>query len=332
MMNRLPEEINNTIPDELVPAVEALDKSLDDAHFRCGKVTEVFCYGLLHPGENLEDAEELKLALSQLKAFVGPVATETFHQYLKMNTAPAFFHAMHQLYIAGVTAQAIRVFQDLLEIGRTHESRLGRPHIQWAHDLTLEMAKAYEYRAKLWIRSVCDPPAHDIDFHSDDVDDIVLGRTWCAPMLVVMRPSRYMPFDPEHVWDRTDRETTKSWMKSFCEMFTIHMKLHIGRLAGQKAVEFAKQPWPATEQKEESVKAKNTAQSDSASGLPTKVKVKLEYRRQKTAERNKEIRSEFRKLEKRKPGMSMVWYSRQLSGLEIAGKLDAETIRKIIRG
>ena len=51
-----------------------------------------------------------------------------------------------------------------------------------------------------------------------------------------MRPSRYMPFDPEHQWDRTDRETTKGWLKSFAEMFTINVRLHIDRLADEETV------------------------------------------------------------------------------------------------
>ena len=51
---------------------------------------------------------------------------------------------MHEMYIAGVTIQAIKVFNDLLEIGRTHKERLAMPHIQWAHDLTLELIKSNE--------------------------------------------------------------------------------------------------------------------------------------------------------------------------------------------
>jgi len=41
-----------------------------------------------------------------------------------------------------------------------------------------------------------------------------------------------------------DRETTKGWLNSFAEFFTIHIKLHIDRLADEKTVELAKKPNP----------------------------------------------------------------------------------------
>jgi hypothetical protein len=331
-MNRLPEEIRSTIPDELIPAVEAIDKTLDDAHFRCGKVTEIFCYGLLHPGEKLAEAEQHKIALSQLKAIVGGVATETFNQHLRIGTAPAFFHAMNQLYIAGVTVQTARAFQDLLEIGSAQRDRLGKPYVQWAHDLTLGLAKSYENRAKFWIRAVCDPPDFDTDLNWDDPDEIIMGKTWCAPMLLVMWPSRSMPHDATRQWETVDRETSKSWLNSFAEMFIIHVKMHIDGLAGEKIVELAKQPKPVPEPRTEVAHADGPAQMYPGQRAPVKGNVTLAYRKRKINERNRKIQSEFRKLEKRKPGMSNSWYSKQLSDLEIAGGLNAETIRKIIRG
>jgi hypothetical protein len=330
-MNWLPDEIKSATPDELLPAVEALNESLDDAYFRCSKVTEVFCYGLLHPGENLAEIEQHKLALGQLKAIAGQAVTATCDKYLRMGTTPAFFLAMHQLYIAGVTVQTDKVFHDLLEIGRAHSEALGRPYIQWAQELTMRLAKAYEHRAKLWIRAVCDPPDFDTDLNWDDQDEVIMGKTWCAPMLLVMRPSRFMLFDATRQWERVDRDTSKRWLNSFAQMFTIHIKMHIDRLAGQKIVELAKQTKSAPEPEPEVAHVDGPAQTNPAQGTPAKVNVKQEYRKGKIDERNRRIRSEFRKLKKRKPGMPNTWYSQQLSNLEIVGGLDAETIRKIIR-
>jgi hypothetical protein len=327
-MNRLSEEIKSTVPDELVPAVEAVNKILDDAHFRCGKVTEVFCDALLHPGEKLAEAEQYKIALSQLKAIVGGVATETCHQHLKLETAPASFHAMNQLYIAGVTVQAVRVFQDLLEIGSAHADRLGKPYVQWAQDLTLELAKSYENRAKFWIRAVCDPPDFDTDLNWDDPDEIIMGKTWCAPMLLAMYTSRFMPFDATRQRERADRETSKRWLNTFAELFTIHVKLHVDRLAGQRLVELAKQPRAVPEPAAGVAHTGVPTQMIPEHSVPTKVSVTQAYRKRKINARNRKIRSEFKKLEKRRPGMSNTWYSKQLSELEIAGGLDAETIRK----
>ena len=78
--------------------------------------------------------------------------------------------------------------------------------------------------------------------------------------------------------------------------------------------------------------AQQISQTSSGKLVVANVNVKQEYRKRKTEERNRKIRSEFRRLEKRRPGMSDVWYSQQLANSEIANGLDAETIRKIIRG
>ena len=64
-INRLTEKTKSGIPDELIPAVEALNDTLDDSHFKCGKITEVYCYDLLHPGTNPVETEKYKLALVQ---------------------------------------------------------------------------------------------------------------------------------------------------------------------------------------------------------------------------------------------------------------------------
>lgn len=330
-MNRLPEEIKSTIPEELVPAVEALNRTLDDSHFKCGIITEAFCYSLLHPGEKLTETEKYKLALAQLKVIAGPAATEACHHRIRMGTAPAFFHAMEQLYIAGMIAQAIHVFHDLLAIGKANTEQMDKPYIQWAHDLTMELIETFEDRVKFWIRAVCDPPDYDTDLNWDDPDEVIMGKTWCAPLLLIMQPSRYMPFDAARQWERADRETSKQWLKSFAGMFTIHVKMQIDRLAGEKTVELAKQPKSAPVVKAEVANTDASAQRNSTQDVSAKVNINQAYRKRKIDERNRKIRSEFKKLEKRRPGMSNVWYSQQLAGSEIACGLDVETIRKIIR-
>jgi len=331
MTNRLPKEIKATIPDELVPAVEALNKTLDDSHFKCGKITEVFCYGLLHPGEKLVEVEQYKLALTQLKVIAGPAATEACHHRIRMGTAPAFFHAMNELYIAGVLSQSIHVFNELLAIGKANSGQLGKPYIKWAHELTLELVEAYENRVKFWIRAVCDAPDYETDLNWDDPDEIIMGKAWCAPMLMVMQPSRTIPFDAARQWERVDRETSKRWLKSFAEMFTIGIKIFIDRLAGEKTVEIAKQPKPAPETHSAVLHTAAPSEPESEQSSPVKVNVRQDYRKLKIEERNRKIRSAHKNLMKRKPGESSVWYSQQLSKLEIAADLDAETIRKIIR-
>ncbi len=279
----------------------------------------------------MAEAKEHELALAQLKGIVGPIKTASFLSYLKIGTAPAFFYAMFELYKAGVTTQAIAAFRDLIEIGRTHEKRLGKPHIQWAHDLSIEFAKLFANCVRMWVRDVCDLQDGDIDFDSKEPDALIMGRTWCAPLLVVMRPSKAMPYDLQRVWDRTDRETSRSWLTAFADEFSLHIEVQIKKLAGEESVKLAKQPTP-TPAHDPAVKSADRPPQGAPVELPQeKLKVRREYRKLKLEERNKRMRLEFKRLEKRKPGMSMVWYSQQLSKGEISDGLDAETIRKIIR-
>ena len=328
-MSQKRDSLLESAPAGLIPALKALDKSIDDAYWKCGQVTEVWCYSLLHPGEKLAEVQEHKLAMGQLKAVVGPIVTRICELQMSTGTAPAYFSAMHEMYVAGVTMQAIKVFNDLLEIGRIHKERLAMPHIKWAHDLTLELIKSNENLVKMWVRAVCDPPDHDIDFSAEDPDDLIIGKTWCAPELIVMRPSRGMPFYPEYQWDRTDRETTKQWLKSFAEMFTIRIKLHIDRLADEETVKLAKQPRPAPMAQAQA--AETESRREQSESPKSALSIRRENRKLKTQKRNKKILVEFRKLKQRRPNESDVWYSKQLSKSTVAFGLNEETIRKIIR-
>jgi hypothetical protein len=196
---------------------------------------------------------------------------------------------MNELYIAGMAVQAIRVFRELIEIGRAHSEKLGNPYIKWAQDLTLELVQSHENQVKFWIRAVCDPPDFSTDLNWGDPYEVIMGKTWCAPMLLVMRPSRYMDFDAARQWERADRETSKRWMSSFAEMFTIHIKIHIDRLADEKTVELAKQPKSVPEAKAAVAQTDLPAQMTPIQSVPAKVNVKQEYRRVKIDERNRKI-------------------------------------------
>ena len=67
-MTQEPNRLLESAPADLIPALKALDKSIDDAYWNCGQVTEVWCYSLLHPGEKLAEVQEHKLAMDQLES------------------------------------------------------------------------------------------------------------------------------------------------------------------------------------------------------------------------------------------------------------------------
>lgn len=317
------------LPEELAPAIKALKKSLHHVHSKCGRITEVFCYNQLHPGEKLAEVEEHKPAFRQLMAIVEPTIGPSYNQKIKTGTLPAVFSAMLDLYMAGVTVQAIQMFRDLVEIGRAHEGQLAKPPVQWAHDLTLESVRFYENSVKMWVRAVCDPPDFDTDLNFDDPDEIILGKTWCAPMLLVMRPSRSMPFDATRQWERADRETSKRWLNSFAEMFTIQVELAIDPLAEAEVVKLAKQPKPVQHDatgNDSQPTSQPTATTASTRATPTNAR--REANKLDTQAKYKSWQKEYRALKQSHPNQPDVWHSRKIAKMAIAKGRCAETIRK----
>ena len=63
---------------------------------------------------------------------VGPIATQRFHDMMKLNTPPAIFKGFFDLYMEGVTLTMLSAFKDLVEIGRVNKPQVGAPHLEWA--------------------------------------------------------------------------------------------------------------------------------------------------------------------------------------------------------
>ena len=84
-----------------------------------------------------------------------------------------------------------------------------------------------------------------------------------------------MPFDAPRQWERVDRETSKQWLNSFAEMFTIHVKVHIDRLAGEKTIELAKQPKAAPELKAGVVHTDVSAHTNPGQDASAKLNINL---------------------------------------------------------
>ena len=316
------------LPEELAPAIKALKESLHHAHRKCGRITELFCYNQLHPGEKWAEVEEHKPAFRKLMAIVGPTIGPSYNQKIGTGTLPAVFSAMLDLYMAGVTVQAIQMFRDLVEIGRVHEGQLAKPPVQWAHDLTLEFVRFFENSVKMWVRAVCDPQ-DDVDHDPNDPYILMLGRTWCAPLLIVMRPSCAMPYDPERLWERTDRETTKRWLNSFAEMSTIQVELAIDPLSEAEVVKLAKQPKPVQHDatgNDSQPTSQPTATTASTRATPTNAR--REANKLDTQAKYKSWQKEYRALKQSHPDHSDVWYSLKIAKMAIAKGSSAETIRK----
>jgi hypothetical protein len=243
-----------------------------------------------------------------------------------VGTPPAKFKAFYDLYIIGVSLQSLAIFKALIEIGRVNETRLEAPHLAWAESMTKQLIQYYAHRIELWIKNVCDKQAYD---PTEDSDELIYWRKWQAPMLIVMKPSRYMPYDPATVWERSDTETSQRWLKSFAENYVIQLQIPIDRFAGQVAVELAKQPKPVQHDasgNDSQPTSQPTATTASTRATPTNAR--REANKLETQAKYKSWRKEYRSLKQSHPDQSDVWYSLKIAKMAIAKGSSSETIRK----
>jgi hypothetical protein len=227
------------VPEDLIPAIKHLRKSFEDAHWGCGQTTQVFCYSLLH-NETVDDpAKEYLNYLMHMKARVGPAATQRFHESIKLNTPSAIFKGFYDLYLEGMSVQALAIFKKLTEIGLANESRLTQPHLEWAEAHTRHLIRSKNHVVKIWVRDVCDRHVYD---PNEDPEEQIFWKKWQAPMFPVMKPSLYQTYEAARVWDRKDAESSLQLLEHFTEHYVLHLEVKLRRAAGDAALALAKQP------------------------------------------------------------------------------------------
>jgi hypothetical protein len=320
------ESRETSVPADLVSPINHLRKSFEDAHWGCGQTTKAFCYAALH-NETVDDpAKEHIHYLAHIKAMVGPAATRRFHGLARTGAAPSVFKAFYDLYLNGVRVQALKNFRDLVEIGRTNEQRLGTPHLKWAESQSKQIIRSHAYDIKMWVQSVCDQQVYD---PKDDTGELIYWRKWQAPLLVVMTPSRFRPYDAATAWERADAETSMRWLDAFAELYVQHLEDAVEKAVGDTVLEQAKQPRSAEDRP---AVASSPDEPPSASPLIRRSEARRETHKLNTQAKYKSWRTAYRKLKKEHPGMSDVWYSQQIAKTRVAKKSSAETIRKHMRG
>jgi hypothetical protein len=321
----------------LVTAIKALRKSFDDAHWGCGITTEAFCYSLLHHEAVDDPAKEYINYLMHIKARVGPAATQRFHDLIKLGTPPAIFKGFYDLYLDGVGVEALIIFKELAEIGRANEKRLGKPHLEWAAAQAKHMIRSHNHELDIWVRDVCDKQPYD---PNEDNDEKIFWLKWQAPRLLIMKPSRFQPYVAGADWERLDAETSLSLRKAFAENYVLHLEVQLDRVAGQAAVELAKQPKPAQNSAANSSLAQENSPGTRApvservdavtsrSNQRKPTSARREARKLDTQAKYKSWRKAYRSLKQNHPNESNVWYSQQIAKMKIAEGSSAETIRK----
>ncbi|MBB5066098.1 hypothetical protein [Granulicella mallensis] len=232
------------VPADLRPAVKHLRESFDDAHLYFGSVTKNFCYALLHAGTISEESKEYAEALVKLKARIGPIPSQRFNETVAQGTPSAIFKSHFDFYLEGLSVQVPLIFKALVKIGRANENHLSTPHLEWAESQTKLLIGSYIHLIDIWVRAVCDTDPYDPD---EDFDERIHRTKWQAPRFLIMKPSRYEPYDAAKAWERVDAETSMRWRKMFYEHYVLHLELKLRNLAGEAAVELAMQRQPATQ-------------------------------------------------------------------------------------
>jgi hypothetical protein len=331
----------NNVPADLISAIKHIRESFDEAHWGCGRTTQAFCYAGLHY-EALDDpAKEYFNYLMFIKVRVGSAATQRFHDLLKQGTPPAIFKGFFDLYLDGLSIQVFIIFKELVEIGRANEKRLGIPHLEWAESQTKYLIRSENHRIEMWVRDVCDKQLYN---PNEDREESIFWRKWQAPMLVVMKPSRNMPYDAATVWERNDTETSLRLLKMFTEHYVLHLENKLKKAAGEAAVKLAKLPKPmqnsavSGDPQQENLPnapAPIQQQVESASTADpryTPSNHRREARKLDTQDMHKSWQKAYRSLKQSRPEMSDVWCSQQIAKMDIAQGRNAETIRKHMHG
>lgn len=131
-----------TVPADLIAAVEHLRRSFEDAHWGFRGTTQKYCFAELH-GLVIDDpAKEYLNYLMYMKVRFGAAATQRFHDLIKRGTSPAIFKAFFDLYIDGVTVQALLIFEELKEVGRANHKQLAANYLDWAEAQTKHLIRS----------------------------------------------------------------------------------------------------------------------------------------------------------------------------------------------
>jgi hypothetical protein len=330
MMGRLyddykhPEPWDQNLPADLIAPIKHLRKHFDLNHFSNGWVTQKLCYFQLHPDDPIPEYKEFLEPLQNLKLIAGTNAAWRFIGLIKMQTAPATFKAYFELYLDGMTTTAIAIFRELADIGKAHEQRLGVPHLEWADAQTKNLIRSHMHRIAMWIQNVCDKRQYD---PNEDSEEQIFWRKWQAPRLLVMEPSRFTPYEPQRNWERFDAEESGDLLEAFSEHYVIYVETRVERIAGQAAVELAKQPRPQPAPASEA--STPPEQAPKGESNPYKASSnRRESQKRATQAKYRSWQKEYESLKKSQPNKSDVWYSLQISRKSIGKGSNSETIRK----
>ena len=239
MESNVPWEWEKHVPDDLIPAVQHIRKLFDEADRKCRTITQHLCYAALHLDEtDLDEAREYASGLTYLKAVIGPVRTQLFHDLLKRETPSATLAAFFKLYQAAMGVQVEATFRELLEIGSKHATRVESIPMQWAAEQVKDMITGASYQIEHWLKTCCDTQSYDPSATPDEIFD---WTSWRAPRFACMKPALGAPYEASRIREREDEATSLKVLRAFKEYFVLHLEGALKDSVGEALVEKAKE-------------------------------------------------------------------------------------------
>jgi hypothetical protein len=325
-------EWEKDVPADLRPAIAHLRKSFDEAHFACGEATRRFCYATLHGVAADDPTMEYFRYLMAMRRSVSPLRSQHFDELLNSKALPSVFKAYFDLYVDAMSAQTLDVLRELIAIGRANEEQLGGSAFAWAEAQAKHLISSHRREIKNWVQDVCDRQVHS---PGDDPEETVFWRSWQAPSLILMTPCGRLPYEAEKVWQRYPPETSARWLEIYANQYVLNLEDKVEKLIGRALLESAKQtPVRSPSSAQMSSPTPRHAESPvrvSPPAQPSTNTIRREARKLETQAKYRLWQTAYRRLKKKRPDQSDVWFSQQIAKMSIAGGSTAETIRKRMR-
>ena len=222
-------------PVELFEVVSHLRKVFCDWASKIDEVTKHLCFIAIHRDPNTEYLGPYIQAFEQMKLMAIGSTLLQFNILYDEGTPPGSFAAFFQIRNHLIEAQMLQAFQEFLTIAITQRALLQMAPTEWARTQA-EALINQSYDTVFWIKSVCDIQPNTFS----DLDEQLHWRQWRAPNFLIMKPSKFAPYDPKWVWGRQDEATSLKWLTRFARDLEIRLKEQLRYAAGQAQLTEAK--------------------------------------------------------------------------------------------
>lgn len=205
-------------PPKVVGALKALDRDFFELYIMFGNATHALCRWWLHSGDwNADD----DYYAAQFNEWCNryPAIAQRYSDTVSPNTLPALFRAHFDFWLEMVAIEACRIFAELVEIGREHET----DEIGWAEAHVIQLIERYRPLVPDWVRAACN-----------------VVDPWQAPALLTMKPAGHEDYNPNRVWDCVDAATTAELLEGFAAEYEYKLKGRVGKAAGDASKAEAK--------------------------------------------------------------------------------------------